>query len=270
MRLWVLGSSSAGNAVLLESGETRVLVDAGFHPRTLAARLHAIGVPPGSIAAALITHEHGDHVRGACAGARRWGWALYATRGTIAAVPELAAAGAQPIGTARPVAVGDLALHAMPTSHDAAEPVGVVATDTRTGARAGIAYDLGRADAGVHRALQDLELLVLEANHDPQMLRAGPYPRSVQARIASARGHLSNAAAASLACACAGRTLAHLVLAHLSVRCNDPHVATHTVGSALARTAFRGALHTAPPQRPIGPFLARRAAPAATQLALAL
>ncbi len=79
MRLWVLGSGSGGNAVLVECGASRVLVDAGFAPRTLAARLAAIGVPCESIEAVVLTHEHSDHARGACAGAARWGWALYAS-----------------------------------------------------------------------------------------------------------------------------------------------------------------------------------------------
>ncbi len=270
MRMWILGSSSAGNAVLLDSGTTRILVDVGFPPRVLSARLHAIGVAPESVAAAVITHEHGDHVRGASAGARRWGWNVFATRGTIAAVPDLVACAAQVLTRGTPVEIGDIALDAVATSHDAAEPVAFVATACHTGARVGIVYDLGRTNAHLHRALDRLDMLVLEANHDRAMLRAGPYPPVVQARIASARGHLSNEAAASLACTCAGRALAHLVLAHLSVRCNHPQTATRVVGNALSRSAFRGSLHAAPARHAVGPFAAGNARAAPTQLRLAL
>ena len=89
MKLWVLGSGSSGNAVLVESGDSRVLVDAGFGTRTLATRLRTIGIAPGSIEACIVTHEHTDHVKGAAAGARRWGWTLYASEGTVDAWPEL-------------------------------------------------------------------------------------------------------------------------------------------------------------------------------------
>lgn len=270
MRLWVLGSGSRGNAVLIECGETRVLIDAGFSPRELAARLAATGVPPQSIRACVITHEHTDHVRGACAGAERWGWALHATEGTAAACPALLAADARTFEPGASFSVGGLELRTVPTPHDASDPVAVVATSARSGARVGVCYDLGHATDPVRVAMRELDLLVLEANHDEAMLRVGPYPPSVQRRIASRRGHLSNGAAAKLAREAASFNLKHVVLAHLSESCNDGALAARTVSDALAGTRFRGKVHVATQQGVVGPFTPRlaRCGPAPEQLSL--
>jgi phosphoribosyl 1,2-cyclic phosphodiesterase len=256
MRLWMLGSGSRGNAVLVESGGSRVLIDAGFTPRVLARRLAALDIPCESIEAVVITHEHQDHVQGACAAADQWGWALYATQGTAAAHPPLADAGARTFAAGAAIELRAMTVQSIPTPHDAAEPVALVVTDRASGTRAGIAYDLGYASAAVRAALGDLAILVLEANHDEGMLRAGPYPPSVRERIAGSHGHLSNRAAAALAADCAHRDLAHIVLAHLSESCNDPALATTTVRSALARTTFRGQVAAASQRTPVGPFTA--------------
>lgn len=256
MKLWMLGSGSRGNAVLLESAGSRVLIDAGFPPRVLAARLAEIGVAGESIEAAVITHEHTDHVRGACAGAKRWGWALYATSGTAAAFPDLARSSVRTFAAGSAIEVGEMTLCSIPTPHDAAESVAFVATGRRSGVRAGIAYDIGHASAALRTALAELDVLVLESNHDEEMLRTGPYPRSVKARIASSRGHLSNRAAAALASECAHHGLRHIVLAHLSQKCNDAAVAARAVKTSLARTAFRGKVTPAHQDRVAGPFTA--------------
>lgn len=255
MRLWVLGSGSRGNAVLLECGDTRVLVDAGFPAPIIADRLARIGVPPESVTACVVTHEHHDHARGARSGARRWRWALHATHGTSAALPGLAHATRLEPG--HPITVGSIELLPVEVPHDALEPVAIVATSTRSGVRMGIAYDLGHAPAALRRACADLDVLVLEANHDEGMLRAGPYPPSVQHRIAGPRGHLGNAAAARLAQDAAHAALHHLVLAHLSEQCNDARTAMTAVASALAPTRFTGTVHVAPQDGVLGPFTAR-------------
>ncbi|HET9010289.1 MAG TPA: MBL fold metallo-hydrolase [Gemmatimonadaceae bacterium] len=268
MRLWVLGSGSKGNAVLIECGETRVLVDAGFAPRELAGRLAAVGVAPQSIRACVITHEHTDHVKGACAGAAKWGWALHASEGTAEACPALLGADARTFEPGASLTIGDLELRTVPTPHDATAPVAIVATSSRSGARAGVCYDLGHASDPVKIAMRELDLLVLEANHDEAMLRAGPYPPSVQGRIAGRRGHLSNRAAARLARESASFNLKHVVLAHLSESCNEPALAERTVSDALTGTRFRGKVHVAPQHAAVGPFTPRltRCAPAPEQL----
>lgn len=270
MRLWVLGTGSRGNAVLLESDGARLLVDAGFGVRTLAERLVAARVAPESIAACVVTHEHADHVKGVRHAAARWGWAVHASTGTTAACASLQASSATTFAAGGAFRVGPFAVQTVATPHDAAESVAVVVT-ADSGARAGVCYDLGHVPDAVRLALADLDLLVLEANHDEAMLRAGPYPPSVADRIAGRFGHLSNRAAASLARQIAGPSLRQVVLAHLSESCNDPGVATAAVGEALGRTRFRGAILPALQDSIAGPFTtAARPHRAAQQLTLEL
>jgi phosphoribosyl 1,2-cyclic phosphodiesterase len=253
----MLGSGSGGNAVVVECGDTRILVDAGFGTRTLAVRLTAAAIAPSSIEAVVVTHEHVDHVRGAAAAAAKWGWALHASAGTIAACPALADAGARAFRAGDTLSIGGLALETVATPHDAAESVAVIATATRTGARAGIATDMGHVAPAVAERLGALDLLVLESNHDDGMLRTGPYPYMVRKRIAGPHGHLSNVAAGELARRCAHGELRHLVLAHLSERCNEPSLALGAMRGALARTRFRGAVHAASQHAVVGPFSPR-------------
>jgi phosphoribosyl 1,2-cyclic phosphodiesterase len=271
MRVWVLGSGSGGNAVLLESEGTRLLVDAGFGPRTLANRLKLVGVDARSIAACIVTHDHSDHVSGAAKAALRWGWQVFATDGTASA-PDLAGVVVTTFAPGDTLRIGGFEVCTVATPHDAAEPVGLLATSTRTGARAGICYDVGHASDGVRALCESVDVLVLEANHDEGMLWAGPYPPWLCRRIASNTGHLSNRAAADVAREAATPQLAHLVLAHLSEQNNTPALADRTVRSALRATAFRGKITTTRQDAVVGPFVPRgftsRTAP--EQLALAL
>ncbi|MFN2398782.1 MAG: MBL fold metallo-hydrolase [Gemmatimonadaceae bacterium] len=272
MRVWVLGSGSRGNAILLECGDTRILIDAGFPPRVLAERLLAAGVEPSSISDCVLTHEHADHACGASACALRWGWQLHATRGTLRASQSLRESGANPMDREVPLTLGRLELRATGVPHDATEPVLIVATSAVTGARVAIAYDLGHATAAVRDALCCVDILVLESNHDEGMLRAGPYPPSVRHRIGGPLGHLGNSAAASLSAKCVHRGLSHLVLAHLSDRCNQPGLALTAMSIALARTRFRGMLSVSEQNTVLGPFgpAAGSSAVKAEQLSLRL
>ena len=257
MKLWVLGSGSSGNAVLVECGESRVLVDAGFGTRTLATRLAAIGVAPASIEACIVTHEHTDHVKGAAAGARRWGWKLYASEGTVDAWPELEAWSCVRIGAGASIDLSRVRVTTYGTPHDAVSPIGVRVTSTSTGASAVVCTDVGHVSDGVRALCADADLLVLESNHDEGMLRAGPYPPSVRARIASRTGHLSNRACAGLVRDVVHANLAHVVLAHLSENCNDHGLAHTTTADTLRRTRFRGRLSVAMQHDVVGPFLPR-------------
>lgn len=253
MRVWVLGSGSRGNAVLLEHRGSRVLVDAGFHAKAIEQRLAAIDIPCESIEALVVTHEHHDHVRGACAAARAWGWALHASCGTVNAYPSLRDADVRTFDAGATLRFSSMEVQSLAVPHDAEEPVAIIATDD-IGGRVGIVYDLGYANAALRRALRELDVLVLEANHDEGMLRAGPYPPTVRERIAGRRGHLSNTAAADLARDVAHPSLAHVVLAHLSDQCNDAALARSAVSRGLAATRFTGAVHAAPQDAVIGPF----------------
>lgn len=254
----MLGSGSRGNAILLEADGARVLVDAGFSIRDLVRRLKSIGVTPTSIEAVIITHEHTDHVRAAAAGARAFGWRIYASPRTVRADISLQSVGTTAVDAGTTVALSTMDLAMVPVPHDAAQPVAVVATARLSGARTGVVYDLGHVTRTVQRGLAALDVLILEANHDLGMLRAGPYPPCVIDRIAGAVGHLSNGAAADLACAVAHPAMSRVVLAHISANCNLPHLAVRTVAGALAR-ARRGAVSvsTAAQDAVTGPFTPR-------------
>jgi phosphoribosyl 1,2-cyclic phosphodiesterase len=254
MRLWVLGSGSSGNAVLIETARSRILVDAGFAPRVLKRRLAVAGVAPESIEAVVVTHEHGDHVKGVAAAARKWGWTVVSTAGTRMMCPDWAELRTILTPRKSSVVVGDFHLETVPVSHDANEPIAVIVTSLGEGARAGIVYDLGHVGENVSRALDKLDILVIEANHDEGMLRAGPYPPSLQARIRGKVGHLSNRDAAQAASDSIHTGLNNIVLAHLSEKNNNPRTALGTVGDSLRRARFRGRLTAASQSSVTGPI----------------
>jgi phosphoribosyl 1,2-cyclic phosphodiesterase len=267
MKVTVLGSGSRGNAILVEAGDVRLLVDAGFSGRDLARRMEAVDVEPESITGIVITHDHGDHTRGMGVFARRFGTPLHLTAATRVACRKLLRGDedVRPYDSAEPFDLGPLRIRPFLTVHDAADPVAVTVTDTRTGSKLGVATDLGRPTTGVRAALAGSHILVLEANHDHARLWNGPYPWSVKQRIASSRGHLSNEASADLAAELYHDGLAGVVLAHLSDSCNDPGMAGDAVGARLERKGFRGMLEVADQDDPGEPVdveaLRRRAAP---------
>ncbi|MFI5228727.1 MAG: MBL fold metallo-hydrolase, partial [Gemmatimonadales bacterium] len=215
MKLWSLGSGSKGNAILVECEGERLLVDCGFGTRTLAGRLKTIGVEPESIDACLVTHEHGDHVKGAGAGAKRWGWQVFATTGTARA-SELSETQVKKFAPGAVLEFPRMMVSTTTTPHDASQSVGFVVESRATGARAGLFYDIGHVSAAIAGACKTLDILMLESNHDDEMLRNGPYARWLQARIASDTGHLSNNDSADFARRALTRETRHLVLAHLS------------------------------------------------------
>ena len=165
MNVWVLGSGSSGNAVLIETARSRILVDAGFAPRVLKRRLAVADVAPQSIEAVVVTHEHTDHVKGVAAAARKWGWTIVSTAGTRMMCPDWAELRTILTPRKSSVVVGDFHLETVPISHDANEPIAVIVTSIVEGSRAGIVYDLGHVTESVLRALDKLDLLVIEANH---------------------------------------------------------------------------------------------------------
>ena len=273
MKLWILGSGSSGNSVLVETERSRILVDAGFSPRVLKQRLGHAGVSPESIEAVVVTHEHTDHIKGVASAARKWGWTIVSTAGTRMMCPDWGEIRTILTPRKSSVVVGDFHLETVPVSHDASEPIAVIVTSLGEGARAGIVYDLGHVTETISRALDRLDVLVIEANHDEGMLRAGPYPPSLQARIRGKFGHLSNADAARLAGGSIHRGLNNIVLAHLSEQNNTPRTALGTVGDALRRGRFRGRLTAASQDKVVGPICVGAAgatAAAPVQLALGI
>jgi phosphoribosyl 1,2-cyclic phosphodiesterase len=230
MRFAALGSGSRGNATLVEAGSTRVLIDCGLSRRELDQRLESLDADPASVAAVLLTHEHGDHVRGVKSFATAYRIPVWSTPGTWRA------AGAPSdvevrlfLSHGAPLRIGDLRLAPFPIPHDAREPCQFVIDGD--GARLGILTDAGTVTPHVRERLSDCEALMLEANHDPGMLRAGPYPPRVQARVGGAFGHLSNEQTAELIAGLEHGALKQLVLAHISANNN---------AEALVRAAVAG------------------------------
>ena len=247
MRISVLGSGSGGNSTLIEAGRTRILVDAGFSRRDLVRRLDVIGVAVESLDGIVVTHDHGDHTRGMGIVARNHGVPLYLTELTRNACRKLLRGGedVRVYRAGRPFEIGRVRIEPFLTIHDAVDPVAVAVVDTETGTRVGVATDLGRPTAQVRHALAGCDFLVLEANHDEVLLREAPYPWSVKGRIASSHGHLSNHAAARLACELLHPRLAGVLLAHLSTESNRPELAHRIVGDALTRAGYQGYIEVA-------------------------
>lgn len=238
MKVVVLGSGSRGNAVVVEAtAGQRVLVDAGFSCREIERRMHAVGIPPSSISALVLTHEHHDHVIGADRFARRHRVPIYATAGTLGATslrPEQRAS-AHRLTSGVPVELPGFELEPFSVPHDAYDPIGVVLTDG-AGRRFGLAADLGCRSQLAWGRMAELDLLVLETNHDLEMLRSGPYPWPLKQRIYGRHGHLSNREAAEgLPELCTDR-LRWVVLYHLSQTNNDPALALDAVQETLDET----------------------------------
>lgn len=237
MRFASLGSGSRGNALLVEAGATRILVDCGFGLRETLFRLSRLGCRPESLAGVLVTHEHGDHIGGVIKLAIRFGLNVWMTHGTYAAatIERSALPGLEFIDGHAPFRIGDLEVSPFPVPHDAREPVQFVFSDGMR--RLGVVTDLGCSTPHVERMLTACDALVIECNHDADMLRHGNYPPRLRRRIGGRFGHLDNAAAAALLAALDTRKLQHLVAAHLSEQNNTP---------ALARAALAGVLGCAP------------------------
>jgi len=239
MRFCSLGSGSGGNATLVEAGHgattRRLLIDCGFSLRELAARLARVGLACDDLDAVFITHEHGDHIGCAPALARRHELPVWMSRGTWRAIGEPELPGLQFARDGQPIDLGELQLTPFTVAHDAQEPLQLRCSD---GARhLGVLTDLGSITAHVLDHLQGLGALLLECNHDRNLLAASRYPASLKARVGGRLGHLSNDVAAQLLSACVHSGLEHLVAAHLSAENNTP---------VLARAALAAVWGAAP------------------------
>jgi phosphoribosyl 1,2-cyclic phosphodiesterase len=235
MRLAVLGSGSGGNCLVVEAPWARIVVDAGFSARELERRLQKIAVDPSTLDALLLTHEHADHVRGAERFCRRHQIPIYATEGTLDE-SRLNSGTVQThvVRSGEPLEVASFEVEAFAVPHDAREPVGFVLQDWQ-GHRLGVVADLGSCSRLAWARLRDLDVLVLEANHDLDMLRNGPYPWHIKQRVASRHGHLSNREAAEGVPELVNDRLQHVVLYHLSRTNNLPELALDAVGTELEK-----------------------------------
>ncbi len=233
MRVIVLASGSGGNACVVESGGTRVLVDAGLSGREIERRMRQRGMEPESIAGIFVTHEHNDHSSGALTFSSRWGCPVFTTPGTAAALglegdlfsPFV------PVDPLREGRIGALGYRAYATPHDANESVAYAFEGDE--ARLVIASDLGRVEPSFVAFLRGATTLLLEFNHDEDMLRDGPYTYFLKKRISGGWGHLSNRQSALAIRNCAGPALKRVVATHLSRTNNAPALALAALAQAL-------------------------------------
>jgi phosphoribosyl 1,2-cyclic phosphodiesterase len=252
VKFTILGSGSAGNCAYLETGEARILVDAGFSTRQIRLRLASIGKTPESLSAILLTHEHSDHISGLLGLADKFHIPVYCNRGTqdgtIWAFREkwskktsLALENADPFKakidwrlfeTGATFEVGDVAIETFSIPHDAQDPVGFVLH--HAAGNVGFATDLGHVTKLVLERIRTANVLVLESNHDVKMLQACPRRSwALKQRILGRHGHLSNLTAAETAALVMSAGLRQLFLAHLSRECNTPELAQHIMAEQL-------------------------------------
>ncbi len=232
LRYAALASGSGGNAAVLRGGDSCLLVDCGLTIKETVRRLAALDLAPENLDALLVTHEHGDHLSGVAPLARRFGLPVYMTHGTAARARDLNIPSLHLYHACDHLRIGDLDLRPFTVPHDAAEPCQLVAG--YAGRRLGLVTDLGHISSHVREVLADCDALVLECNHDAQMLRDGPYPPALQRRVGGDWGHLENRQAAALLAGLDTPRLQHLLLAHLSARNNRPQLALQAVHEAIA------------------------------------
>lgn len=234
-----LYSGSSGNAYLIKSGSTAILVDAGKSCAALCRALRAVGTEPEEISAVLITHEHTDHVSALRVFHKKYGIPMIGTAPVLGAVCENDGMCdcARALRPGKEFALGDVAVSSHATSHDSAASV-CYRFRTADGDSLVIATDMGEVTPECTEFLSGATFAVIEANHDPGMLRTGPYSPGLKSRIASRFGHLSNGQCAELAVRLAESGTAGFLLAHLSRENNTPAVAVGTVSSTLAEAGF--------------------------------
>lgn len=233
MRFASLGSGSRGNSLIVDAGDTRLLVDCGFSTKATVARLSRLSIDPDEIDAVLVTHEHADHIAGVFKFCSRFGIPVYLTNGTY-----LAATRSQSplsefhlIDSHTAFSIGSLEIHPFPVPHDAREPVQYVFSDGNY--RLGVLTDTGSITPHIIEMLRRCDALVLECNHDMRMLAESAYPEHLKRRISGNLGHLGNAQAVSLLQRIETKQLQHIVAAHLSEQNNRPELVVNALASAL-------------------------------------
>jgi phosphoribosyl 1,2-cyclic phosphodiesterase len=236
----VLASGSRGNTAIVESSNARILVDAGISCRETFKRMKSLGRNPHSISAVLITHEHSDHIYGLATLAKKLSVPVFMTGATHQAwarslrddsgqLPEIAKL--EIFCAGRSFQIADITVTPFTIPHDAADPVGF--TFRVEGTKIAIATDLGYIPASVRDHLRGCDVLVLESNHDLEMLRAGSYPWSVKQRVMSRVGHLSNESLAEFFAQDYDGGASYILLAHLSEENNHPEIARQAAEKAL-------------------------------------
>jgi len=236
LKLCLLGSGSRGNALYIESRGAAILVDQGFSWRELAGRMAGRGIDPGKIRAILVTHEHTDHIRGVGITARKLSVPVYGTPGSLGAKSSIFNGNEEIVGieSGSPFTVGGFEILPYRVSHDAVDPVQYCIVAGKR--KVAVATDLGFVSNLVTQSVRDSDIVVIEANHDVEMLKNGPYTWVLKQRIMSRTGHLSNKNAAELLFNITSRQgIPKAVLAHLSEENNRPELAEREVRSLFEK-----------------------------------
>ena len=233
MRMVSIASGSSGNCIYVGSDETHILIDAGISNKRIEKGLNEIGVTGNDLDGILITHEHSDHIKGLGVLARKYGTPIYSTKETLEEIGNVKSLGDYPRELFRPIChdvdfyIGDLEIKPFRIDHDAANPVAYRVSHERKSVA--VATDMGHYDQYVIDHLKDLDALLLEANHDVNMLETGPYPYYLKRRILGDHGHLSNENAGRLLNYILNDKLKYVLLGHLSKENNYEALAYETV-----------------------------------------
>jgi phosphoribosyl 1,2-cyclic phosphodiesterase len=246
LRFASLGSGSRGNALLVESDDTLVMIDCGLTRANLEDRFRALGRDPRQLAAVLITHEHGDHCQGIAAFRRRYPIPVWTTPGTASAVRSLGPR--HSLNCHRPLQIGALSIEPFPVPHDAREPCQFVFT--AGGRRLAVLTDTGHVTPTIVERLSGCDALALECNHDLDMLERGGYPPAVKARVASRYGHLNNQQSAELVAGVQHAGLQWVAALHLSEQNNSPQRVRGILTEAGSGRTW--SLHLATQNEPVG------------------
>lgn len=230
MRFASLGSGSKGNATVVEAGCTKILVDCGFTIKETVKRLTKLGLEPSQIDAILVTHEHADHIKGAMPFSRKFNVPVYMTSGTAKQGKIDACDALQIFSCHQSFAVGDLQIKPVPVPHDAREPCQFVFEYQNK--VLGILTDLGSLSAHVIAEYKECDALLLEANHDLDMLARGPYPPSLKRRVSGVWGHLNNQQSMNLLEQVNQSRLKQLVLGHISEKNNSVELVQKALNDA--------------------------------------
>ncbi len=233
MNFCVLGSGSKGNCTYVEAGTTSLLIDAGFSGKEITSRLASINRSPADLDAIIVTHEHGDHIQGVGVLSRKYHLPIYANTGTHRGASKRVKQLYQQIEftTGQRFTLGGFDIHPFRISHDTNDPVGFV---IRAGNLSlGYCTDTGRITKLIGFHVRSCQALILEANHDPQMLMDGPYPLPLKQRVKSSQGHLANSDAAHFLAELSNSQLQYVVLAHLSETNNHPSLVHTQLQQAL-------------------------------------
>ena len=233
MRMASIASGSSGNCIYIGSDHHHILIDDGISGKRVREGLKSLDLCPEDLEGILITHEHTDHVKGLGVLARKYQIPIYGTEGTLACLQQDSSLGAFPEGLFQPImkeadfCLGDLTIHPFAVPHDAADPVAYRVTCGNS--RAAVVTDLGEFDERIVGELQQLDVVLVEANHDIRMLQVGPYPYPLKQRILSSLGHICNEAAGQLLTRILHDNMKAVFLGHLSQENNYPELALETV-----------------------------------------